>query len=406
MLRRILPASVFVLAACSSAPNDATSIGTAESPVIKGTASDSTQDAVVLLVSTDGGYGACSGTLIAPNLVLTARHCVSKTADVAFACDINGNLVNFTGAQIGTDHPPSRLLVFTETKRPSFGGGATVAAKGAKIFHDASTTLCSHDLSLVLLDRDIPDAKIAPIRLDGPPVEAETFTAVGWGVTDTTSSPDVRQQRQNIKVLKVGPANYPGEAVPPHDFLVGESICSGDSGGPALATDTGAVIGVVSRGGNGKAPDPNNPAAECLGAMNFYASTAPFKDLVLQAFLEAKHEPWIEGGPDPRLAKTGEPCTTDADCRSNVCLTVDGASFCTADCSADASVCPAGFDCQPQNGTQQCVPHKDPPPPPPTTTISAGCAISAGSFGSDALAIAAALGLVLGVRRRRRLTPR
>jgi MYXO-CTERM domain-containing protein len=211
----------------------------------------------------------------------------------------------------------------------------------------------------------------------------------------------VRQQRATIKVLKVGPANYPGETVPPNDFLVGESICSGDSGGPALATDTGAVIGVVSRGGNGKAPDPNNPAAECIGAMNFYASTAPFKDMILQAFTEAGHDPWFEGGPDPRLAKTGEPCTQDAECRSNMCITVDQVSFCTADCSADPSVCPTGYDCKAQNGGQQCVPHKDPPPAPAPTTIKVGCAVSAGSAGSDALMIVVALGAALGTLRRR-----
>lgn len=409
MLRRALTASLVLaaFAACSAAPS-LDEIRSSREKIIKGTDSPADQDAVILLVSTDGGFGSCSGTLIAPNLVLTARHCVSRTADVAFACDIKGNLVNFSGQQIGADHPASRLLVFTGTKRPSFFGGTpTIAAKGVKIFHDTSTTLCSHDLSLVLLDKDIPNAKIAPIRLDGPPVEGETFTAVGWGVTDTTSSPDVRQQRAGIKVLKVGPANYPGEPVPPNDFLVAESICSGDSGGPALATDTNAVIGVVSRGGNGKAPDPNDPAAECLGAMNFYSSTAAQKDLILQAFTEAGHEPWIEGGPDPRLAKTGEPCTQDADCRSNACITVDGSSFCTADCSADPSVCPTGYDCKANNGAQQCVPHKDAPPPPQTTKVSVGCALSPSSSGSNALAILGALGAaIVTLRRSRRVTRR
>ena len=404
MLRRALAASLFVaIAACGTAPDGVTTKGAA--PIIKGKDSPATQDAVILLVSTDGGFGSCSGTLIAPNLVLTARHCVSKTADVAFACDIKGNLVNFSGAQIGADHPANRLLVFTGPDRPTFGGNVMVAAKGTKVFHDDSTTLCSHDLALVLLDKDIPNAQIAPIRLDGPPVEGETFTAVGWGVTDTTSSPSKRQQREAIKIQKVGPANWPGEPVPPNDFLVGESICSGDSGGPALATDTNAVIGVVSRGGNGK-NDPNDPSVGCIGAENFYSSTAPQKDLILQAFAEAGHEPWIEGGPDPRLAKTGEPCTQDAECRSNACITVDNVSFCTADCSADPSVCPTGYDCKAQNGGQQCVPHKDAPPP-ATTTYKVGCAAAGtGGMGDGAILALGVLGAAIAGLRRRRVTRR
>lgn len=374
MLRRaVLPLLAVVAACSSSSPVSHNAQG-----IIAGKASTADQDAVVLLVSLDGGLGSCTGTLIAPNLLLTARHCVSNVNEQPFACDIKGNLVNFPGTQVGTDHTPNRLLVFTGVNRPNFFGQPPpkIAAYGKKIFHDDSKTLCSHDLSLLLLDRDVENAQIAQIRLDGTLEAGETFTAVGWGYTES-GTPDIRQQRENIKIGVVGP-NASGPT-PPNDFKVGESICSGDSGGPALDTMTGAIIGVVSRGGNGM-NNPNDPAAGCTGSLatNFYTSTPPFKDLILQAFTEAGKDPWVEGGPDPRKAKDGEMCATADDCRSNIC----SQGLCAQDCSADG-VCPMGLDCKPENGMQICKPHVDMPQP-MTPVSNGGCAVSPGTPPSSA----------------------
>lgn len=404
MLRRAA-AFVLVLVACSSSPssdpNGREPERTQASAIIKGSESDYTEDEVILLVSLDQGISACSGTLLAPNLVLTARHCVSYTNNTPFACDVKGNLINFQGPQIGADHPASSLLVFTGRNRPQFGMGSMVkvAAKGQKIFHDDSKVLCSHDLALVLLDKDIDGAQITSVRLDDPITVGETFTAVGWGVTDTSPSPNVRQRRPNVAVLKVGP-DATGEPTPPNDFKVGESICSGDSGGPALSTSTNAVIGVVSRGGNGTS-NPNDPAAGCLNATNFYTSTSPFKDLILQAFAESGHDPWIEGQPDPRLAKLGGACSKDADCQSNVCAAASSgaASTCTSDCTADPTVCPTGYDCKAQGARSVCLPHENPPPPP--KPASGGCNAS-GASGAGPWAL---LALLLMTRRRRSHEP-
>jgi MYXO-CTERM domain-containing protein len=399
MLRRFF-ASGCLLAAflssfgCSSAPD----VRQGSSAIIRGADSDASQNEVILLVSVDNGFGACTGTLIAPNLVLTARHCVSSTQDTPFACDVNGNLVGYSGTQVGSDHPANTLLVFIGEARPMFGGNVMVAGRGKKIFHDGAKVLCSHDLALVLLENDIPGADIAPIRLDDPPVVGETFTAVGWGVTEN-GNPTIRQQRANVKVLKVGPDST-GEPTPPNDFKVGESICAGDSGGPALATNTNAVIGVVSRGGNGT-NDPNNPAAGCINATNFYTSTSAFKDLILQAFAESGHEPWIEGQPDPRLAKFGEACTQDGDCQSGICVTYKGASSCSSDCSADPSVCPASYDCKTDDqGRSVCLPHEDPPPKP--MPVAGGCSASSGKASTTPWLL---LGVLTLFGRRRREPP-
>jgi len=172
--------------------------------------------------------------------------------------------------------------------------------------------------------------------------------SVGWGVTESTDSPPIRMQRKNVRIVSVGPRPDAFEPTPPNEFKVGEDFCHGDSGGPAFAESTGAVIGVVSRGGNGAA-DPKVQSSGCIdqnGAVttNFYTKVAPFKDLILSAYQEAGQDPWIEGGPDPRLAKFDDPCSAGTDCQSGLCHEKSpGNSTCTQSCSTDP--CPDGFDC-------------------------------------------------------------
>lgn len=332
--------------ACSSVQGE--NIGTSADPIIKGKDSTSDQDAVVLIVKLDfkSGIGACTGTLIAPNLVLTARHCVSNVASAPFGCKEDGTLYpGSQGGKAGSDFDPKILRFFVGKDAPEFGRGPiNVAANGKAILHDGSKVLCSHDLALVVLDRDIPDAKIASLRLEGDPRVGEKLTSVGWGVTEKEDIPAVRKQRTDVLVRRVGPSPLNEQKleapVPGNDFEVGESICSGDSGGPAFSQETGSVIGVVSRGGNGSSSE--DPRANCTGSStrNNYTKVAPFKDLIMKAFAEAGKDPWVEGGPDPRKKKNGEECSEDAECRYDFCRNGSCADTCS-----DEQPCPEGYQC-------------------------------------------------------------
>ncbi len=353
-----------LLAGCSP---EESSQGTLEDNqgIIGGINSVAAQNSVVrLTLRTDGGVYSCSGTLLAPNLVLTARHCVSVTTDGNVGCTAAG--VGDAGGMVYGDYAPGDLTVsvgLTRGSRMRTDGGmvtmvdAGVRPQGMKIFHDDGTNLCNHDLSLLLLDMEIPGALISPIRLASPPTVGETFTAVGWGVTDTTPNPTTRQQRTGVAIEAVGPS-VPYD-VAANEFAIGEAPCSGDSGGPALDSTTNAIIGVVSRGGNGKAEDPNDPAANCIGGNNIYTQVAPFSDLIMQAFTEAGATPWLEGQVNPLLGKFSAPCASGADCQSNLCFGGDdaGTGFCTSDCTT--AVCPTGYDCKQDTAlaTKVCSPH-------------------------------------------------
>src|SRR5262245_30954955 len=72
MPRQAVIAAMLVLAACVEQP---LAVSDAESAVVGGTAVQSGEwpDAVAVL----GSSGTCSGTLIAPDIVLTAGHCAN-----------------------------------------------------------------------------------------------------------------------------------------------------------------------------------------------------------------------------------------------------------------------------------------------------------------------------------------
>ena len=304
----------FIVAACgpSGERNHESAAGRVSAAIIHGTDSDASQDAVVLVMHYDaiqigGAAAGCSGTLLTPKLVLTARHCVATT-DESAACDSAGNPT--FGGVVSGDHLASKLYAFVGTQRPDFLTGLDRGARGVEIIDDAAKTLCNHDLALVLLDRALPGGKTAPVRLEGGPRADETVRVVGWGVTDTSSNPQTRQQRGGVKVLAVGPGDHLG----PSEFKLGESGCAGDSGGPAFAESSGAVLGVLSRGGAGaRGATPGDPAA-CLDAENVFTSAAAFKDLILGAYAKAGQDPWREGEPDPTTLPPKPPAEASSGC--------------------------------------------------------------------------------------------
>ena len=345
-------------AACTSSDLPAEELGRARQAIINGVASDASDDSALLIPIIIGGQfaGSCSGSLIAPNLVLTARHCVSKT-DEGAVCDVNGNAIQ--GGVVYSDHPAKDIGVIVGTAIKG-----DLDARGTQIFVPPSKTLCNSDIALVLLDKAITTAPLAQLRLASPPLAGETVRAVGWGLSNNSYGYQ-RRRREHIPILTVGPDDQPfGGSVDQNEFQVGESICSGDSGGPAFAESTGAIVGVVSRGGNGMMGTQSDPTAPCVDTVgyptaNLYTRVDGFADLVAQAFAAAGTDPWVEGGPDPRKAKTGEACTSNDACRSAICVDPDKAGYCTQVCDDTPGSCPDTLTCQKDGDSQICkLPHK------------------------------------------------
>lgn len=291
---RALPL-VVVLAACAAPPGESSGerASRVAQPIIGGKPSDATQDAVALLVRYDpslpGGMSAdCSGTMLSPRIVLTARHCVSET-DESAACNESGTADQ--GGHVLADFKPRSMFVFTGVTRPDILGGAG-ATRAAEIITNGAQVICNDDIALLVLEQPIANAKTAPVRLEGLASEGEKVTLVGWGLTEKGGLPDTRQQRAGVAIERVGPKPQLG----PKEIEIGEGACSGDSGGPMISEGSGAVVGVLSRGGNGI--DRSAPAS-CIGGVNVYTSTGAHAELVRAAFAKTGETPWMEGQPDP-----------------------------------------------------------------------------------------------------------
>ncbi len=410
----VLPLLALV-AACTAGEGREEALGSEESAIIEGTTSTSDQDAVVLIVLREGTApkGLCTGTLVAPNLVLTARHCVSET-DPSGACTATGR--SLTGAKVYSDISPSSLDIYVGVDGIRRAADSKLADGRGKqlVVEEVSSTFCNRDVAFLVLDRPL-HSRIAPIRLTGGAKVGENVTAVGWGLTEIGDTPMKRQQRTGVAVLAAGPMTLDSASqygIGDSEFLVGEAFCSGDSGGPALSK-TGAVVGVVSRGGGGQ-QSSTNAASNCVGqyVTGVYTHLAAKQPLVQRAFGAAGAEPRNESAGIGRA--DGETCSAASECASGACF--DGT--CARTCKVDAD-CKNGDVCTDRDGAKICAPPPEAPPPAPPAeeapaadptggtvtkkTTTTGCSV-ASPGGSDA-GLVVGLGLALaaiGARRRRR----
>ncbi len=201
--------------------------------------------AVATRHSEDGSVTLCSGTLVAPNLVLTARHCVSDALTQTPACDSRGESHN--GAHVARDADPHAIEIFTGTHIDVAVDAARAHAE--RTVHPTTSIICDADVAFLVLDRSIDDVEILPMRLTGGVESGDFVVPVGFG-GGATGDIGTRVPRASSEILSVGPGSNhnTGAVLGPREFEVQTATCRGDSGGPALDARTGEVVGVVSRG--------------------------------------------------------------------------------------------------------------------------------------------------------------
>lgn len=298
-----------LLCGCSSfteAPGSEASrnhISEKEQAVVGGTLS--ARESVVLVMSEGAtGTSMCTGTIVAPNLVITARHCISTFTDGDFSCTINGFLdlsrprSPASAGDVGLPFAPDKITIHAGTVPDA----ETPTSVAREVFAPETDTICRNDIAFVVLEDEL-DLPYESIRLDQGVVLNEPTTVVGYGLNDARRVE--RTERSDVLIQAIGPSDfYPveGNALP-RTFVLGRSVCPGDSGGPSFSDETGEILGVFSffRG-----------SCESSEARNFITHVAPFKDVALQAFAEAGflHLVEPEEPPDkepPPLSDGGSP---------------------------------------------------------------------------------------------------
>jgi hypothetical protein len=282
LLRAGLCALVLLGAACGQAPSE--QVEGSQQRVIFGQLSGPEDDGVVQLWANEGTViNKCTGSLIAENLILTARHCVAHGTEGTFSCTSSGELTpGSTGAQVGAPLEPSSISVYTGAHP-----GKAPVATAVQIFAAQATTVCRNDIAVVLLDRPLSGFPILPLRLLSGVQPGERVRLVGYG-EDEANGFGVRKTLSDLVISMVGASNFrpKGDDVPARTFVTdGPSGCQGDSGGPTLSA-RGAAIGVFSQ-----------VAGTCAAstARDFFTEVGPFNDELLKpAFAAAHAEPVLE----------------------------------------------------------------------------------------------------------------
>ena len=339
-----------------------------------------------------GVFEVCSGILLAPNVLATARHCVADWTREPFACDVQGNALGDGGTFV-EDLPVEGIKVFVGREGHNLAGG-TPSALGVAVYHDGGPTLCSHDVAFVLLDRELEGLPLLPVRLGQQPTVGEDVTLVAFGDDDGATGvlKLERTYRSGLTIEEVGPLeadpDLEGVGLPPKAFASGPAICQGDSGGPAISDDTGAVVGIAAShvGTAGVGIDPCSLATVQSVFMQLAAFEAPLRE----AFEAAGQPIWEEGHPEPATVEVGGECLGDIDCQSGGCRDDGEALVCAQSCAADSD-CGSGSLCDLEDGGY-CVAES-------SAESGSGCAFD-GRRSSDHGWWLALLGLAL-LRRRR-----
>ncbi len=247
--RTFIPAlaTVCLLAVgCDKAPTEPLGALTRTSSITDGAVDGNAHPAVVLIVMDIDGLPAfrCSGTLIAPKVVVTAGHCAGEPGE-------------FSAVRIFTESD-----VEDGNNNYPFAGPNTVEAaswQAHPLFTESAFFL--HDVGVITLTKAVKLSASQYGKLPGvnqldalQPSNATRFTAVGYGlqrINPVFVQADLIRMYAEPQLVQIN-TGFTGD----FSLLLSNNAstggtCFGDSGGPNFVGSSNVIGGVTSFGLNG-----------------------------------------------------------------------------------------------------------------------------------------------------------
>jgi V8-like Glu-specific endopeptidase len=276
-------------------------------------------DGVVSVLNSALG-GLCTGTLIAPRVVLTAKHCVQESGPVAPA-DPSAFSVGIGPSAL---RPTASYRVITVRTTP---GSYTESLSG----------LTGIDIAVLTLERAVAGVTPYEIRRDRPSdARGQTVTVVGYGQIPSGAAGTKYRGTTAVTGL-AGDVIYSGSA-----------ICQGDSGGP-MFDSLGRVFGVASFG-NGACGSGYNGH----NTVSFAASLELIDAALAEAICRNDGPEVCDGGDndcngqiDETCSPLGSLCTASDQCQGTNCAVTSAGQICTQSCDPlrPYAGCPASMYC-------------------------------------------------------------